>query len=255
MLTGYIVEAHGLTWNSYIPENGYARSPSLFTLANAAGLRTVMVVSAYWLRHIAPPGSANVFIHVPNGDDAVAAEATARIHFGFGVLFVHLLGVDHAGHSDGWMSPGYLQAVSEVDRQAGVILDALAADGLADSTLVILTADHGGHDHGHGSDAAEDTTIPWMVVGPGVAPGRTLTSQVRIFDTAATALWVLGLPIPDDMDGRPVREAFGPSGAQAEIRQGYVGLHPPTALACPFPRSDEWGILIDTGRHLGAPLT
>lgn len=208
MLSGYGVEAHGLTWNSYIPASGYARSMTVFTLAKAAGLRTVMIVSAAWLVHIAVPGTVDAFTYVPEGDRAVAVEASAEIRSGFGVLFVHLLGVDNAGHGDGWMSPGYLQAVSDVDRHVGTILDALAAEGLVDSTLVILTADHGGHDHGHGSSAPEDMTIPWVVAGPGVAAGRTLTSSVHIYDTAATALWVLGLPIPDGMAGQPVREAF-----------------------------------------------
>ncbi len=208
MLTGYAVDAHGLSWNSYVPENGYARSPTLFSLAKAAGYPTAMIVSTEWLVHIAVPGTVDVFMYIPDGDAAVAAAAESQIRSGFGVLFVHLLGIDHAGHANGWLSSGYLQAVSQVDRQVGIILDALATQGLADSTLVILTADHGGHDRGHGSSDPEDTTIPWIVAGPGVAAGRTLTSSVSICDTTATALWALGLPIPEGMDGHPVREAF-----------------------------------------------
>jgi hypothetical protein len=208
MLTGYDVDAHGLSWNSYKPENGYARSPTLFGLAKATGLRTVMIVSAPWLVHIAVPGTVDVFAAIQDGDPAAANQAIAQMYFGFGVMFVHLIGVDHAGHEHGWMSSEYLREVGLVDRQVGVILDALSAQGLADTTLVILTADHGGHGTVHGSSSPEDTTIPWIVAGPGVASGRTLTRTVAIYDTTATALWVLGIPIPEDMDGRPVREAF-----------------------------------------------
>jgi len=32
--------------------------------------------------------------------------------------------------------------------------------------------------------------------------------QPSTCDTAATALWLLGIPIPADFDGRPVVEAF-----------------------------------------------
>jgi len=208
MLTGYDVNAHGVSWNGYQPENGYVRTPTLFGLAKATGLRTVMIVSKDWLVHIAPPGTVDVFTH-PQGDDAAAAEhAIAQMYFGFGVMFVHFLAPDSAGHAHGWMSPEYLGQVGDVDRQVGVVLDALAAGGLADSTLVILTADHGGEDQGHGSDDPEEITIPWIVAGPGVAVGRRLTSPVRIYDTTATALWVLGIPLPDDMHGHPIREAF-----------------------------------------------
>jgi hypothetical protein len=208
MLTGYDVDTHGLSWNSYEPENGYARSPTLFGMAKATGLRTVMIISTAWLVHIAVPGTVDVLTTIQDGDAVAADKSIAQMYFGFGVMFVHMLGIDHAGHAHGWMSTEYIKAVGVVDRQVAVVLDALAAQGLADSTLVIVTADHGGHGKSHGSACDEDMTIPWIVAGPGVAAGRTLTSSVRIYDTTATALWVLGIPIPEDMDGRPVREAF-----------------------------------------------
>ena len=63
-------------------------------------------------------------------------------------------------------------------------------------------------------------TIPWIIAGPGVEAGG-LTSQVRIYDTTATVLWALGLPIPDDMAGAPVREAFG---GGVEVECGLVEM-------------------------------
>jgi arylsulfatase A-like enzyme len=207
MLTGYDVITHGLLWNSYQPENGYALSPTLFGLAKASGLRTVMIVRSDWLVHIAVPGTVDVFTAI-EADRFAAEAARAQMFFGFGVMFIQLLGPDRAGHQSGWMSPDYLREVGDADREIGILLDLLEAEGLADTTLVVLTADHGGEDRGHGSDDPQEITIPWIVAGPGVAPGRTLTSTVRIYDTTATALWTLGIPIPDTMDGRPVREAF-----------------------------------------------
>jgi arylsulfatase A-like enzyme len=52
-------------------------------------------------------------------------------------------------------------------------------------------------------------TIPWIVAGPGVVPGSKLSRRVVVYDTAATAMWALGLDLPSDLDGRPVLEAFG----------------------------------------------
>ena len=74
--------------------------------------------------------------------------------------------------------------------------------------LLIITADHGGHDHSHGDDSPLDRTIPWLAVGPGVPAGMILTSNINTYDTAATALYALGLPIPENWDGRPVLEIF-----------------------------------------------
>lgn len=166
------------------------------------------IISAAWLVHIAVPGTVDLLTTIQDGDAVAADKSIAQMYFGFGVMFVHMLGIDHAGHAHGWMSTEYIKEVGVVDRQVGVVLNALAAQGLADSTLVIVTADHGGHGKSHGSASDEDMTIPWIVAGPGVAAGRTLTSSIRIYDTTATALWVLGIPIPNDMDGHPVREAF-----------------------------------------------
>lgn len=43
--------------------------------------------------------------------------------------------------------------------------------------------------------------------GPGVAPGAEV-SGARLMDVAPTALYALGVPLYDDMDGRPVLELF-----------------------------------------------
>jgi hypothetical protein len=51
-------------------------------------------------------------------------------------------------------------------------------------------------------------TIPWLVVGPGVPAGVTLQREIITYDTAATALYAFGLPIPEVWDGQPVLEIF-----------------------------------------------
>jgi arylsulfatase A-like enzyme len=106
------------------------------------------------------------------------------------------------------MSSTYLGTLTNTDEAVRRVLAALEDAGLRETTLVILTADHGGHGTTHGSDRPEDMTIPWIVNGPRVLPGTTLSGSIRNLDTPATALWALGLPVPSDMDGRAVVEAF-----------------------------------------------
>ena len=125
------------------------------------------------------------------------------------MLFVHLTYPDSFGHADGWMSAAYLSVIGRDDTVVGTLIDGLQAENLLQGTLIILTADHGGHDQSHGSLDPQDMTIPWIIYGPGVQEGLPLTVPILTVDTAATGAWALGLAVPADWDGRPVVEAFG----------------------------------------------
>lgn len=228
MLSGYDVPKHGLTWNDYIPDLGFILTPTLFSIAHEAGLETEMVVGKEKLVHIAAPGTVDSFTYVPRGDFGLAEVAVEAIADGFEVLFVQFPGPDAAGHSSGWMSDTYLGTVANTDEAVGRVLAALDAAGWRETTLILLTADHGGHDTTHGSSRAEDMTIPWIVAGPGVIPGTSLASPVTVYDTTATALWALGLPLPEGMDGNPVLEAFGETALRPEA--GLAQLLPPKVI-------------------------
>ena len=45
-------------------------------------------------------------------------------------------------------------------------------------------------------------------MNPGGPAGLTLTRRINTYDTAATALYALELPIPENWDGQPVMEIF-----------------------------------------------
>ncbi len=89
--------------------------------------------------------------------------------------FLHLRDPDTAGHRFGWRLWGwhpYIRAVRKSDRLIGDVLAAIDADPeLRGKTAVIVTADHGGHNHDHGADDRRDYTVPFYVWGPGIAPG------------------------------------------------------------------------------------
>lgn len=208
MLTAACPSKHGVYWNDYRPALGYAKGTDLFDLAHAAGLQTVMFVGKEKLRQVTEPSSLDSFTYVNDRDLVLADTLIANFPPQFGVLFVHFPLVDGMGHEHGWMSWQQLSVASRADEALGNILAELDARGLRGETLVIVTADHGGHDTTHGSRLPEDMTIPWVAVGPGVQP-KALTTPVNTMDTAATAAFALGLPIPPEWDGAPVYEAFG----------------------------------------------
>lgn len=124
------------------------------------------------------------------------------------LCFIHFSDSDGAGHAHGWGSPEQVQAFADEDDALKTVRDALAKAGIDKDSVIILTADHGGHNRTHGSNSPEDMTIPWIVWGQGVKKGFTITAPVTTYDTAATALWLLGVPIPDSFDGKPVTSAF-----------------------------------------------
>jgi predicted AlkP superfamily pyrophosphatase or phosphodiesterase len=215
MLTGVDPDAHGITWNTDEPDRGYVRVPTVFGLARAAGFRTSAFFGKSKLNHIHSPATLD-YVHALDGQLPWrrSGERTARLvgeHLEQArpnVLFVHLIDTDYAGHLFGWMGRFYGQAVRDADAAVAALLVHADAHFGRGQYTVILTADHGGHARTHGTDAPEDTTIPWIVWGEGVRAGTQLPFGIRTTDTAATALWLLGLAVPATWTGRPVTEAF-----------------------------------------------
>ena len=66
---------------------------------------------------------------------------------------------------------------------------------------VIVTADHGGHGRGHGSDLPEDMTIPMVFHGPAFAAGKELHG-VSILDIAPTIADIMGIPAAREWEGK-----------------------------------------------------
>ena len=126
-----------------------------------------------------------------------------------GLIFLHWPDADDAGHEHGWMSVPYAAGARALDAGVGELLNLLALDR-DPSTLVILTADHGGggeSPRSHESDNPIDHTIPMFLVGDGVEPGP-LVGPVSLLDVPATVLRALDVPVPESYLGRPLSEAF-----------------------------------------------
>ena len=207
MLSGLCMDKTGIYLDKYFAYMGYSKGVDVFDLAHAAGLRTVMVVGKSKLRQLAEPETTDVF-EIAYGEKAISKAAVENIASGFDLMFVHFAGPDLRGHKYGWMSDMQFKALRDGDEALGNLLTALDENGLRDGTLIIVTADHGGHGKAHIGTMIEDYRIPWIAAGPGVVH-RELTSTIDTMDTAATAAYALDLPLQADWDGIPVYEAFG----------------------------------------------
>jgi len=217
MLTGCQMAKHGISWNDkFRPETGYVKTSTCFEIAKAAGLGTAMFVGKDKLKHIAKPGTVDKFQLVEGGAVPISVAAARYLKARKpGILFVHYPDPDSAGHAKGWGSPAHHAAIENCDRGIGVLRQAIAASGVADKTILIVTADHGGHLITHGSTDVRDMTIPWVCWGPKIIKTGEIQGPVFTCDTCATAIYALGLPADPQWDGKPVKEVFLPSQAAA----------------------------------------
>jgi arylsulfatase A-like enzyme len=139
----------------------------------------------------------------------------------------------------------YDGGVRSADTQVRRLLDALGESGLADDTVVVVTADHGedlgGRDpralgeHGH-QLYDELLRVPLIVYHPRADwPARRIGAQARLVDVMPTLLEFAGVPVPPGLvgaslipllRGRETNTRF----AYSELRRSPWNEHPRAAI-------------------------
>ena len=217
MLTGESPDRHHVSWNN-VPAARFdtVEVPTIFGVARARGYRTAAFFSKAKFHTLQKAGTLD-YSQAPGGwfgkwnSDRTVGDVERYLDDARpNLLFVHLSDPDTAGHESGWMSDPYRFAVTVADRAIGRLLAAADAAYGPGRYSVIVSADHGGHGRGHGTDDPRDVTIPWIAWGLGVRPGQLTSVSIRTMDTASTVLWILGLPEPTDWAGQPIVDAFVP---------------------------------------------
>lgn len=221
MIMGAGPEQHGVTSNDWMPDKfdiaPVVRGPggifpTVFGALRQQEPKAHIAIFHEWegFGRLVEPGMANIVDH-PKGRDA---EETVRRAVAYipehkpRLTFIHLDLVDHAGHQFGHGTPEYIASIEKADRLTGQILEAVEKAGMMSSTVILLSADHGGVGKKHGGNTMAELEIPWIAAGPGIAKGRELTQPVNTYDTAATIARILGIRPPEAWIGRPVLEAF-----------------------------------------------
>ncbi len=217
MLTGVGPEVHGVSWNDDAVRSetgGSVSVPTVFDVAAAQGLRTAAFVGKTKLRYLFRDTVPRVVMAPPSTREPWDAQTVSNEvlhHLRFhrpNLMFVHLGDADLAGHAFGWGTVRYRAAVRRASEAVERIRQ-MADRTFGDRYVLIVTADHGGTGRAHGTDRDSDVLIPWIAYGGPVRRGQ-ISAPIRTMDTAATALWLLGVPVPESFAGRPVTDAFGP---------------------------------------------
>lgn len=137
----------------------------------------------------------------------------------------------------------YFNCIRDVDRHVGTVIDALAASGALDNTIVVYTSDHGERAGAHGMRQKggtiykEDVGVPFIVVHPDCPGGRSTASLGSAVDIVPTLLSLAGVD-------------------EEERRQRHpqlVGHDMSAAIASATERTgrDEAGILFDYAVRYG----
>jgi arylsulfatase A-like enzyme/Tfp pilus assembly protein PilF len=121
--------------------------------------------------------------------------------------------------------------VAFLDSQVGRLLDGIAAS--SPDAIVAVTSDHGEGlgEHGestHGVFLYETTLhVPWLLRAPGLLPaGLRVAEPVSLVDLLPTVAALVGLPVPDDLDGIDLRAVIdgSRSGPRALYAESYLPL-------------------------------
>lgn len=224
VLTGVWGWKHGVKNNAFA---GYRAEEHPTFLHRAAEMDTGLAVGA--VVNWKPIGThlfgRRGFWLAPGGDDEVVEESVRLIEKGVpDLLFVHLDGVDHAGHTFGFSPkiPFYMWAIGKIDAQAGTIIR--AARARPEEWLVIVTSDHGGNFRHHGDNVPSDRTVILLANGPGCRPERPLGFR-GVVDVAPTVFAYLGLPVNPawHWDGRPLGYAPALDSVRAHFAANAAG--------------------------------
>jgi choline-sulfatase len=239
ILTGLYPPNHGARYNG--ERRLVDRHETLAEILADAGFATAAFVSAFVLDRRF--GTAQGFGHY---DDDVAespgalagsgnerdAEATVSAALAFVrgrsdarplFLWIHLFD-PHGPYlrrglaADASDAERYDAEILHVDGQLGRLLSAPELD--ASQSVVMVLADHGEAMgmHGeryHGLFVYDSTiAIPWIVAAPGLTDGGSAASAlVSQVDLLPTVLELLGLPVPDGLDGRSLLAPARPARA------------------------------------------
>lgn len=237
MVTGRRIDAsrggHGVTWNRHRPGTTVQRAAghdvsSVFRVVHAAGRSTSMFstkVKFSLFDRSWPRGIDRAVIREEDDATLTALFRQDLVANDRAFAFLHLGLADQTGHARGWMGSAYLAAVVRLDGLVGQVLATIeSTPRLASSTVVILTADHGGVPGLREHEAAtryDNYRIPFVVWGTGVShanlyrlnpayrdPGTARPrfsgpQPIRNGDLANLATDVLGLgPVPGSLWNR-----------------------------------------------------
>jgi arylsulfatase A-like enzyme len=107
----------------------------------------------------------------------------------------------------------YDARIYELNQDFRNLLQSLGDQGLLNKTIIVITSDHGEEfmEHGkvtHTQLYEECVHVPLIVVGPTIPPAVQINEPVQSIDIMPTVLALLGMPIPEYLQGKNLVQLF-----------------------------------------------
>jgi arylsulfatase A-like enzyme len=195
--------------------------------------------------YLADPGDFDPHLYVPEG---------RRWEHSGGTELLMRLVREGASEEDRAFATAYYDAgVRYVDEYGvGPIVAALDEHGLAENTLLVLTADHGEEifEHGsalHGFPHQETARVPLVLRGPGIPRGARTPHLAALVDLMPTLLSLLGLPVPEDVQGRdlgPLLHGGGPVNEAVFVDGGHGASRAYPSMVVADLDGQRWSYLV-----------
>jgi arylsulfatase A-like enzyme len=183
--------------------------PTIFTVVKNSGQEKKAVFFYEWdeLQKICPDPATEKQQILSDIESAgkIAAYIIEQKPFFTAVSFTE---PDDTGHAKKWGSAAYYAKLAEMDNLIAVIEQAVKDAGIYDSTVFVLSADHGGIGRGHGANFPVNRKIPMVFYGSGIKEGFAIPPPVRNYDITPTMAALLGMEIPSEWTGRILYEIF-----------------------------------------------
>jgi arylsulfatase A-like enzyme len=160
------------------------------------------------------------------------------------------------------MIRAYLACTSYVDWNVGRVLEALKAQGLLDSTLIVLWSDHGyqlgekGKWSKAGSLWEQGVRVPLIILDPrATGNGHTSPRIVELLDLYPTLVDLCGLPMPEGLEGRSLRPLLDNPAADWEKPAFSVWSERERGISGAVVRTERWRFAKYFGPGAGIFLT
>lgn len=75
-------------------------------------------------------------------------------------------------------------------------------------TVIMVVADHGGINKGHGGKTMNEMQTPLVFYGKGIKKGYRITQSTMVYDVAATIAYMLKVKQPQVWIARPITSIF-----------------------------------------------
>lgn len=108
---------------------------------------------------------------------------------------------DETGHLIGFFSDAYIEKCNEIDIYIGQLINSIKEAGIYNTSIIILTSDHGGLENGHGGNTPYETETPFIICGSHVKKLGLFDQPMFQYDVAGLIAYIFNLEKPQSWKG------------------------------------------------------